>query len=133
MCQPGRPSPSGVCQRGLSVLLGFPQNEIARVGLIVFVHIDAGAGANAAEVVVRELAVLGKLGDAVVNRTVADIGVAALFELLNRAHHIVDVIGGFDDVFGALQAQGRGVFEERRGVLARCTRRWSGARRRRGG
>ena len=133
MCQPGPPLAQRRLPRGLFVFLGLPQNEVARVGLIVFVHVDAGAGANAAEIVVRKLAVLGKLRDAVVNRTVAHISVAALFELLDGAHHIVDMIGGFDDVLGALQAQGRRVFEKRRGVLAPCTRRWSGAPRRRRG
>src|SRR5580658_10099130 len=33
----------------LAILLSFPQNEVASVGLIVFVDIDARAGADAAE------------------------------------------------------------------------------------
>ena len=71
MCQPGRPSPIGALPGGLFVLLGFPENEVAGVGFVVFVHVDARAGADAAEIVVRELAVLGELRDAVVNRAVA--------------------------------------------------------------
>src|SRR5689334_21610931 len=37
---------------------GLPKHEIARLSFVVFIHIDSGAGADAAEFVVRELAVL---------------------------------------------------------------------------
>ena len=76
MCQPGRPAPSGAVPERLVASWRFPQDEIARVGLVVLVDVDAGAGADAAEVVVRQLAVPGKLRDAVVDRAVADVGVA---------------------------------------------------------
>ena len=116
MCQPGGPCRWAV-PTGLAVLLRFPQNEIAGVGLVVFVHVDAGAGADAAEIVVRKLAVAREIGDAVVDGTIAEIGVAALAELFDGGHHILDVVGGFDDALGALQAQGCDVFEESLGVV----------------
>ncbi len=68
MCQPGRPSPTAVCQTRLAFLARLPEHEIARVVLVVFVDIHPGAGADAAEVVVRELAVFGKIGDPVIHR-----------------------------------------------------------------
>ena len=116
MCQPGRPLPMGVSQAGSPSFCGFPQNEVAGVVFVVFVHVDARAGADAAEVVVRELAVFGKLRDAVVDRAVAHISMPALGQFLDGVHHFGDVLGGLDDVLGALQPQRRGVFEERLGV-----------------
>ena len=112
MCQPGRPGPSGAVPERLAVLGRFPQDEIAGVGFVVFVHVDARAGADAAEIVVRELAVVGKLRDAVVDRAVAAIGVAALVELLDGVDHFVDVLGGLHHALRPLQAQRRAVFEE---------------------
>ncbi len=78
MCQPGRPSPNGVLPGGFVALLGFPEHEIARISLVVFIHIDAGSRADAAEVVMRQLAVFGESGDAEVGRTVACVGAAVL-------------------------------------------------------
>src|SRR5262249_1539091 len=60
----------------LAVLRRFPKHEIPRIGLFVLIHVDARPGAHAAEVAVGELAVLGELGDTVVNRSITLIGVA---------------------------------------------------------
>ena len=62
----------------LAFLGRLPQREIARVGLLVLVHVHARAGQVAAEIVVRELAVPGKRGDAEIDRAVARVGVAGL-------------------------------------------------------
>src|SRR5579871_848238 len=42
----------------LAFLGGFPESEITSVGLLITIHVNSGAGDIAAEIVVRELAVL---------------------------------------------------------------------------
>src|SRR5260370_9944645 len=51
--------PDGALPERLTVLGRLPQNEIAGVGLVVFIGVNARAYSNTAEIVVRELAVLG--------------------------------------------------------------------------
>ena len=50
MCQPGRPGPHRRIPTRLAVLLGLPEDEIASIGFIVLVDIDAGAGAHAGQI-----------------------------------------------------------------------------------
>src|SRR5581483_8861298 len=71
---------------------------------------------DAAEIVVRELAVFRKVRDPVIHGPLAHIREALLLELLNCRHHVVDVLGGFDDAFGPLQAQHRSVLQKGFGV-----------------
>ena len=71
MCQPGRPVAERGVPAGLAVFLRFPQDEIASVGFVVFVHVHARAGADAAEIVVRKLSVRRKIRDAVVDGAIA--------------------------------------------------------------
>ena len=44
MCQPGRPGTDRRLPEGFVILAAFPQHEVARIGLVVLVDIDAGAG-----------------------------------------------------------------------------------------
>jgi len=90
-----------------------PQGEIARVGLIVFVDVDAGAGQVAAEIVVRKLAIAGEARDAEVSRAVARVSVVAGGKAGDSVGHIGDVVGGLHQVLGHVQAQGGAVFEKR--------------------
>src|SRR5690348_4560624 len=55
----------------LAVLLSLPQYEVASVVFVVFIDVHPRAGPDAAEIVVRQLAVPRKAGDAEVHRTVA--------------------------------------------------------------
>ena len=64
MCQPGRPWPSAVSQECLAGLGGLPEREVAGGVLVVLVDVDARAVLDAFEVLLGELAVLGKARDA---------------------------------------------------------------------
>ncbi len=68
------------------------------------------------EIVVRELAVARKRRDAEVDGTVAAVGVAFFFELVNRGGHLRDVLGRARDALGPLEAKGVAVGEKRFGV-----------------
>src|SRR5580700_1499523 len=51
---PARPArPDLAIPEWLAVFWRFPKNEVASIGLVIFIDIDACAGSNAAEVVVR--------------------------------------------------------------------------------
>ena len=101
----------GVPER-LAFLGRFPEGEIAGVGLFVLVHVDARAGDVAAEIVVRELAVAGKGGDAEVDGAVAGVGVAAGGQARDGVGHIVDVVGGRHQALGPLQAQAGAIVQK---------------------
>ena len=89
-----------------------PENEVARVLLVVLVGIDAGAALDAFVIEPRQLAVLGKRRDLEVDRAVAAVSVAALLERANRLPHGFDIlgIGGARAFFDDLEAKRRGVF-----------------------
>ena len=101
----------------LVVLGRLPQHKIAGVGFVVLVTVHSGAGADAAEIVVRKLAVLRELRNPVIYRAVASIGVSALLELLDGVDHFLDVFSGLHHAFRPFQAQRRAVFEKSFGVL----------------
>ena len=68
---PARTAAPNRCVPGCLAWLGsFPEREVAGAVLLVFVHIHARAVFHAAEVFLRELAVLGEFGDAEVPRAV---------------------------------------------------------------
>src|SRR5271157_3284581 len=54
----------GRVPKHLAFLGRLPEGEVAGVGLLILVHVDARAGDVAAEIVVRELAVSGESADA---------------------------------------------------------------------
>ena len=56
--------------RSFAWLRGLPEREVASAVLIIFIDVDAGAILHAAEISFRKLAVLRKLGDAEVIRSV---------------------------------------------------------------
>ncbi len=96
----------------LALLLRLPQNEIASVRFIVFIHVHASSGAHAADIDVGQLAVRGKIRDAVVNRSFTHVGKPALAQLLDCDRHPVNVVGSLDQVFRPFQAKRGRVFEK---------------------
>src|SRR5277367_6846425 len=59
----------------LAGLRRFPEGEIARVGFFVLVHIHSRACLDAGHINFRELAVLRKLRNSIVNRALAVVSV----------------------------------------------------------
>ena len=111
MCQPGRPGPIGRLPEMFAGLGRFPEREVARVVLVVAVHIHARAGLHAGHINFRKLAVRRKFRDAKIGRSVAGIGESLFGEPLDQLHHVVDVLGGPRDVFGRLEVQRAPVIE----------------------
>ena len=99
--------------RRLAVLGRLPDDEVARVLLVVLVAVDTGAALDALVIETRELAVLGEGRDLEVDGPVAAIGVAALFERPDRLPHRLDVLG-----VGRARALFDDLETERRRVLA---------------
>ena len=116
MCQPGRPGPIGGVPERLAVLGRLPERKIARVGLLVLVHIHARAGQIAAEIVVRELAVRRETGDLEVDRAVARVGVLPSPSRSMALDHVVDVFGGRRQPLRPLQAQRGAIFQKGVGI-----------------
>ena len=90
MCQPGRPGPIGVSQKCSPGFGRLPQRKIARALLFVAVLVDARTGLNSATVNLRELAVFGKLRDAVIDRAFAGVGERLFLQPLDQLHHVVE-------------------------------------------
>ena len=118
----GPPAPQGRVPEGLAFLGGLPEDEIARVGLVVLVRVHARAGANPREINLGELAVGRERPDAKIDRSFAPVSEALLLEPLDQIHHVIDMIGGAHDDFRVLQAEQRAVnfmgFDELVGVVA---------------
>ena len=106
---------------GLAFLRRFPEHEVARVFLLVLVGVDARAALDAGVIEVRELAVGGERGDLEVDGPVAPVGVAVLFERLDRRGHGLDVVavGRARRLFHRLEAERRRVLVEDRDVAVR--------------
>src|SRR5208283_2870196 len=103
---------------GFARLGSLPQREVAGVVLLVFVHIDARAVGHAREVLLRQLAVFGKLGDAEVIRAVVGlIGITLIAQYGDEMRHLLNVLGRLRQQLGMLNVQGVGIFEKRVGVL----------------
>src|SRR6267154_2289550 len=90
----------------------FPEREIAGAFLFVAIVVDARAGLNAAEINPGELAVIRKLGDAIVDGAFARVGVRLLLQALDELDHGVDVVRGANPVFGSFNAERLAVGEE---------------------
>ena len=120
MCQPGRPRPIDASHAG-SVSRGglFPERKVARVFFFVLVGVDAftGAGDVSREVDLRELAVLRKRSDAVVDRIVGSIGVIGGQQFLDQRHHLRNVTRCARNDFGPFAAERVEVFPERVDVV----------------
>ena len=101
----------------LAGLRRFPQREIARVVLFVLVDVHTRARLHAGDIDFRELAVGGKFRDAVVDRAVARVGEALLLQSFDQRDHVVDVIGGADELFGHLDVQRVDILEKRLDVF----------------
>ena len=118
MCQPGRPGPISVSHLRLARFRRLPQREVAGVVLVVFVHVHPRAIVHAREVLLRELAVLGKLRDSeVVGAVVGAVGEALLLKSLDEVGHLLNVVGGVHQEFGMLDVQRVGIFQKRLLVL----------------
>ncbi len=111
----GAPWPEGRFPGRLVLLLRLPEHKIASVGLIVLIHIDARAAANSAEIVMRELAVIGEIRDAEIGGAVARIRAAFCGKLFDGFHHHADVLGRRRDMLWLFQANRGGIFKERLG------------------
>ena len=98
--------------RGFAGFWRFPEGEVAGVVLLVFVNVDARARNHLGEIVVRELAVGREGADPEIDRAVAAVGVAALFELVDGGGHFGDVLCGAGDALGAFEAERGAVVEE---------------------
>src|SRR5712671_1587925 len=90
----------------------FPEGEIAGALFFVAVVVDAGAGLDSGEIDFRELAVVGKFGDAVVDGAFAGVGVGFFLEALDKLDHGIDVVRGADPVLGGFDAEGFAIAEE---------------------
>src|SRR5688500_434746 len=73
-----------------------PKSKIASVLFIVFVRVDpfAAAGNVAREIYLRQLAVLRKRGDAVIDRAVGFICLTVFDQRRDNADHLRNVFGG---------------------------------------
>src|SRR5580704_4732970 len=89
----------------LSRLRRFPKSEVSGTFFFVAIHIDACARLNSCHVNIRELAVVRKLRDAIVDRAFAGIGVGLFLQSLNELDHVVDMVGGADPVLRRLDAK----------------------------
>ena len=98
-----------------------PQREVARAVFVVFIDVDAGAIQHAAEISFRELAVLGKFGDAeVIRPVVGAVGEAFFHQLRYEVRHFRNVFRGTHQRWLLNANHGR-IFEKRllvlRGIL----------------
>ncbi len=92
---------------------GLPEGEVAGGVLLVLVDVDAGAVFDAVEVLLGELAVLGKARDAEVPAAVLGlVGDVLGGELLDERDHLRNAAGGAGDVLGVLDVERVEVFEE---------------------
>jgi hypothetical protein len=105
----GPAAADGLVPENFAFFRRFPQGEIARVRFFVLVHVDARARANAAEIVVRQLAVFRKSRNAEVDGTVAGVSVAVRRQALDGLRHFVNVLGGGHHMLGRLQAKQRAI------------------------
>ena len=133
MCQPGRPGPMRRFPEMFAGLGRFPQSEIARVVFFVAIVIHARAGLHSAEINFRELAVIRKFGNAVIDGTFARIGEAFFLQAGDQRDHVLYMVGGAHGFFGLLQVQGVHVFAGKLRRIFRCTRGWKRWQRRRSG
>src|SRR4029077_17169099 len=90
----------------------FPEREVASAFFLIAIVVYASASLDAADVDLREFAVVRKFGDAVVDRTFAGIGVRFLLKLLNQGDHIVHGVGGAVPVLGLFNAQRFAIVEK---------------------
>ena len=97
----------------------FPQGEVARVVLVVAVHIHARAGLHPRHVNFGKFAVGWKFRDLVIRRAFARVGQPLFGESLDQLHHVVDMLGGAGNMFGRLQIQGAAIVQIRLNVFVR--------------
>jgi hypothetical protein len=97
----------GVPARFLAGFDQFPKSEIACVLFIVFVRIHplAAAGDIAGEIDLRELAVIRKGSDAVIDRAVGFIRFAVLDQLRDDLDHLLNMVRRSRRDLGPLHAQ----------------------------
>ena len=111
---PSGPSRSEIAFPGrLSLARALPEHEIAGVLFLVLFVVDPSPGEVRLGPDARQLAVLGEGRDAVVDRSVAAVGVARVFQALHELHHLRDVVGSSRVVFGPLDVQGVEVGKKR--------------------
>ena len=106
MCQPGRPRSDARLPESFTGLGSFPQREVAGIVLVVLVHVHARACFHAGEILLGELAVAGKLGDAeVIGTIVSAIGESLCGQFGDEVGHLGNVLGRAHDHLGRLEAQ----------------------------
>ena len=110
----GTAAADGGIPGGFAGLGGLPEGEVAGRVLLVLVDVDAGAVFHAGQVLLAQLAVLGKGGEAEVPGAVLGlVGGAGGGQLLDQLDHCGDVLGGAGNLLRAFDAQGVEIFEER--------------------
>ena len=116
---PARPSrPDLRLPHGFARLRCFPQREVARIVFVVLVDIDPRSVAHAGKILLRQLAVLGKLGDAEVIRTIVGaIGVTLVHQPGDEVRHLLDVVGRIHQLLGMLDIQRVGILQKRLPIL----------------
>ena len=106
MCQPGRPGPMRCLQTGSPSLGAFHSAKSRASAFSYSSHVHARAGADAAEIVVRELAVLresSRCGSRPSRRWCKCSRLPLSFSM--ASHHLVDVLGGRRQPLRPLQTQ----------------------------
>src|SRR6266404_4140700 len=98
---------------GFTRLRRLPQGEVADFFLIEAVGVHACAVFNRGQWFFRKLAVLGKLRDAEVIRTVVcAVRESLLHKMRDEVCHLIDLVGGADDLFRMFAVQRVHIFQE---------------------
>src|SRR5215472_2371923 len=95
----------------LARLRSLPESEVARVVLVVAIHVHTRAGLHPRHINFRQLPIARKLRDAEIDGAVAVVGESIAGKALNQFHRVVDMLGGAGNVFGRLEIQGGAVIE----------------------
>src|SRR5258708_29978900 len=90
-----------------------PQCEVAGAVLIIFVHVNAGAGTHFAEILLREFSVAWKAGDAeVIRPIVGAVSHILLHQFGDEIRHLWNMFGGPHQMW-LLDADHGRIFEKR--------------------
>src|SRR5437588_5544255 len=88
----------------------FPQHEVARISLFVFVDIHARARNISFELQSRQLAVTRESSDAVIERTIARVGMLSIGEPVHQIDHFRYMSGRTRHFFRLFDVEGNAIF-----------------------